>query len=197
MTEVPSTLQAPREELGEAFGRLQQGLRSYLRRRLRDPAQAEDLLQDVFVKALAAQHAGRRIDKLTGWLYAAARTTLVDHYRGTGVTMQTLDEELPEVEADDFRLHQELATCLRPFIERLPPIYRDTLIATEFEGRTLRALAQEQNVSVSALKSRAARGRAMLKDMVLACCHIEMADGLVSDYHRIAPASPPCGGPCT
>lgn len=188
----------PREDVGAAFARLQQGLRSYLRRRLRDPTQAEDLLQDVFVKALASQRAGRRIDNFTGWLYAAARTTLVDHYRATGATMQALDEQLPEVQAEDFSLHQELARCLRPFVEQLAPIYRDTLIATEFEGHTLRSLAAKHKVSVSAMKSRAARGRAMLKEKVLACCRVEIADGMVSDYHRISPSPTPsrCGGKC-
>lgn len=68
------------EDLGASFARLRQSLRSYLRRRIPDPTQAEDLLQDVFVKALASQQTGRSIENLTGWLYVATRTTLVDHY---------------------------------------------------------------------------------------------------------------------
>jgi DNA-directed RNA polymerase specialized sigma24 family protein len=52
----------PIEDLGDAFGSLQQSLRSYLRRRLHDPVQAEDLLQDIFVKGLTSERAGRRIN---------------------------------------------------------------------------------------------------------------------------------------
>lgn len=176
----------PTDNLGAAFIRLQQHLRNYLRRRVSDDAAAEDLLQDVFVKALVAEGAGRQIGNLTGWLYAAVRTTLVDHYRAAGEPMQELDEEIPDWEVDDQRLHQELSNCLRPFIDRLAPIYRDTLIATDLDGSTMRSFAQAQQVSISAIKSRAVRARAMLKTELLACCRLEMIDGTVTDYARVS-----------
>ncbi|AWI79503.1 RNA polymerase subunit sigma-70 [Parazoarcus communis] len=188
-------MQAADDDLGAAFARLRQSLRSYLRRRVPDPAQAEDLLQDVFVKALASQQAGRHIDNLTGWLYAAARTAVADHYRSAGVSMEALDDEMPSAELDDMRMHQALSACLRPFVDQLAPRYREALIATDFEGETMRSVAERQGVSVSAIKSRVARARAMLKDKVLACCHVEITDATVSDYHRISSSS--CGGKCT
>jgi RNA polymerase sigma-70 factor (ECF subfamily) len=91
-------------------------------------------------------------------------------------------------------MHQELSLCLRPFIEKLAPLYRDTLIATEFRGATMRSLAEAQGVSVSAIKSRAARARAMLRDALLACCSVEIEDGLVSDFRKID--STGCGVKC-
>jgi RNA polymerase sigma-70 factor, ECF subfamily len=182
-------------EIEEAFVRLRRRLRDYLRRRLPDSAQVDDLLQDVFVKALASQQAGRAVGNLAGWMYAAARTAVADYYRAQGLAPISLDDELPQNnEPDDLGLHSELSTCLRPFIERLPVLYRDTLVATELDGRTMRSLAQEQGLSLSAIKSRAARGRAMLKVMVLECCHVEMRDGLVSDYHHRPSAG--CGKRC-
>lgn len=187
-------LQPSDQDLGAAFSRLQQSLRSYLRRRLSDPTQAEDLLQDVFVKALVADRAGRRIDNLTGWLSAVARTTLVDYYRTTGAPTQSLDENIPVSELDDLKLHEEISDCLKPFMARLPPIYRDTLIATDIDGATMRSLAEKQKVSMSAVKSRAARARGMLKEKLLECCDVEMTDGLVSDYHHKSAAR--CGGKC-
>ncbi len=56
-------------------------------------------------------------------------------------------------------------------------------------------LAESQCVSVSAIKSRAVRARAMLKETLLACCHVEVVDGFVSDYHRVTPER--CGGKCS
>lgn len=188
-------MQHPNDDLGTAFSRLQQSLRSYLRRRVSDATLAEDLLQETFVKALTSKRAGRQINNLSGWLFAAARTTLVDHYRAIGHPAQELDENMPELEqTEDLRLHAEAASCIKVFITELPPIYRDTLVATDLEGETMRSIAEKQAVSVSAIKSRAARGRAMLKEKILACCHVEMASGLVSDYHRISPSS--CNGEC-
>jgi RNA polymerase sigma-70 factor, ECF subfamily len=189
LTTTPAAAQT-HEDLGEAFSRLRQSLRGYLRRRTGDAVLADDLLQDVFVKALVADRAGRRFENLTGWLYAAARTTLIDYYRASAAPMEMLDENTPNAEVEDLRLHQELSVCLRPFVEQLAPLYRDTLIATDFDGQTMRSLAQAQRVSVSAIKSRASRARAMLKDRLLACCHVEMEDGLVSDCCRLPPRGP-------
>jgi RNA polymerase sigma-70 factor, ECF subfamily len=182
------------EDLGAVFARLRQSLGSYLRKRTHDAALADDLVQEVFVKALTAHQAGRRIENLTGWLYAAARTTLIDHHRAAGAPTQALDDAIPMAEADDTMLHQELALCLRPFVERLAPLYRDTLIAVEYEGRTMQSVAEAQGVSVSAIKSRASRARALLKERVLACCRVEFADGLVSDYQRVSRS--PCDCKC-
>jgi RNA polymerase sigma-70 factor, ECF subfamily len=183
------------DSIEEAFVRLRQSLRGYLRRRLPGTVQVDDVLQDVFVKALASHRAGHRIANLTGWLYAAARTAVVDYYRTQGLKAANVDDEILLSDApDEVALHSELSNCLRPFIERLPVLYRDTLVAIELDGKTMRSLADEQGLSVSAIKSRAARGRIMLKERVLACCHVEMAVGLVSDYHHRRSAS--CGGKC-
>lgn len=187
-------LQPSNEDLGIAFARLQHSLRSYLRRRIADPAQAEDLLQDIFVKALKSKRAGRRVDNLTGWLFTVAKTTLIDYYRATGKPLEPLDENIPGIEADELQLHQEISTCLKTFTEQLSPIYRDTLMATDFRGETMRSLAEAQKVSVSAIKSRAVRGRAMLKEKLLTCCYVEITDGVVTDYHRHAATG--CGDRC-
>lgn len=178
----------------EALAGLRQNLRAFLRKRMSNADLAEDVLQDVFLKALLAHRAGRRIDNLSGWLYAAARTTLADHYRSQGVSLEELDDEMPAGDPDEPTMHQELSACLQPFIARLPALYRDTLMASELQGRSLRSLAAEQGVTVSAIKSRAARGRAMLRKALLECCHVEVRDGLVSDYQR-KPSSA-CRGKC-
>lgn len=176
------TLPSTPEDLGAAFKNLQTRLRQYLRRRVADPALADDLLQEVFVKAATAMGASHAPQNLTGWLYAAARTTVIDYYRAAKPDTVELDEDYPEQELDDEQLHQELALCLKPMVQQLPAIYRDTLIATEFEGKTLQCVAEEQGFSLSAIKSRASRGRFMLKEKLLACCKVETANGLVADY---------------
>jgi RNA polymerase sigma-70 factor, ECF subfamily len=189
-------MQHPNEDLGAAFSRLQASLRSYLRRRVSDATLVEDLLQETFLKALTSKRAGRQIDNLSGWLFATARTTLVDHYRATSLPAEALDENMPESEpTDDLQLHTEVAHCLTVFIHELAPLYRDTLVATDLEGETMRSIAEQQAVTVSAIKSRAARGRAMLKEKLLQCCQVKMAAGLVTDYYRTAPSS--CNGKCT
>jgi len=186
----------PHEELAATFVAARLQLRDYLRKRLPDAAAADDALQDIFVKALASKASGRAIDNVVGWLYAAARTTIADHYRAARTPLDEISEDLADAgPPDDLAAHQALAACLRPIVERLPPIYRDTLIATELEGKTMRAVADDEGISVSAVKSRAARGRALLRDAVLACCEVELGDGIVSDFRPVEPCGckPDCG----
>lgn len=180
------------EPLGNTYKQLRQGLLSYLTRRLPNDVQVEDLLQDVFLKAVTTLRAEKPIDNMTGWLYTTARTTLVDYYRANKQHLQELDFDIAIEEEEDFTQHQELANCLRPFIEELPAAYRDTLIATELQEKKLQVLADEQGVSLSAIKSRAARGRSMLKDKLLDCCQVEIRNGLVDDYSRKPSGSSCC-----
>jgi len=184
----------PNHDLAETYVRLRLQLGSYLRRQVRDAAVAEDLLQQLFVKAQTALTGGHNIGNLVGWLYAAARTTVIDYRRANRVQTVELPEDLADAEADDSRLHQQLAACLRPLAEQLPAIYRDTLVATDFLGTSMRDVALQQNVSVSAIKSRAARARAMLKDRLSECCHVEISSGEVSDYRRRSGSA--CSGAC-
>jgi RNA polymerase sigma-70 factor (ECF subfamily) len=185
-------MQTSEQDLGVAFSQLQKSLRSFLRRRLPDPARADDLLQDIFVKALTAQRQGRRIDNLTAWLYTTARTTLIDHYRSNKSQPVPVDEQLVVEIPEDLQFHRELAACMRPFINQLAPLYRDTLVATDLGNETMHSLAQREGVSVSAIKSRAVRARAKLQEKVLACCRVEWAGGLVSDYQPAAKKSCSC-----
>lgn len=168
-------------DLETAFTQLRQSLRNYLLKRVPDASLVDDLIQDIFLKALSTKRTGKKIDNLPGWLFAVARTTLVDHLRAKSISPDPLDENAPGEDNDDLQLHASISDCLKPFIAKLPPIYRDTLNATEIEGSTLKAYAQTQALSVSAVKSRVVRGRAKLKEKLLACCEITMTNGLVSD----------------
>lgn len=177
--------------LHRAYGQLRGALKHYLQRQLGDVATAEDLVQDVFVKALKAMREDRAPRDLSAWLYQAARTTLIDHRRTHRPPSDTLPDDLPAQEEDDaILLHQALASCLRPMTHNLPPHYRDALLAADFDGRKLKTLAEAEGVSLSAIKSRVSRGRALLRDAVLDCCHVDMADGWVQDYY---PHAKTCG----
>ena len=99
----PVASQQPAEHQDLASSRLHHSLRSYLRRRLPDDAPVEDLLQDILVKALVADRAGKKIDNVVGWLYAAARTSVADYYRSRGEPVREVDESLPANEIGGLR----------------------------------------------------------------------------------------------
>lgn len=183
------------KDIGALFASLQHSLRNYLVKRVSDPSIAEDLVQEIFIKALVAIESNRSPTNLSRWLYAVARTTVADYYRSVRFDVTELNDNLPDQQQNsDELLYQELAACLKPLVRQLPTIYRDTLIATDFDGQTMSSLAQEQGLSHSAIKSRASRARAMLREKLLECCHVELSNGIITDYQPRTSSS--CGDSC-
>lgn len=179
-------------DLDAAFRSLQDKLRGFVRKRVRSPEVTDDLVQDVFAKAVKAIESGRVPANLAGWLYAAARTTIVDHYRSRREGEIELSDDLATAESDP-SLERELSDCLRPLAASLPARYRDTLLRTDFDGRTMGSVAAEDGVSLSAVKSRASRARALLKSKLLECCQVERTGTIIHDYRPRAPGCTRCG----
>jgi RNA polymerase sigma-70 factor, ECF subfamily len=150
-------------------------LGQFIRSRVADPATAEDILQDVFVKIQKRLGTLQDSAKLEGWIYLVARNAVIDHYRTRKETVEvpeslpiepdTHDEELEELE--------ELKAAFLRMIYSLPDRYRDALVLTEFDGLTQQELADRLGLSLSGAKSRIQRGRARLKEMLDECCTFE------------------------
>ena len=172
------------DALAGAYTEFRAGLLAFLGSKLGDRATAEDLLQEVFVKALDALDRGARPANLPAWLRTIAANALTDHYRRSRPTAD-LPPDLAESEPARSRAEREMAECLMPFIDGLPEIYREVMRPTVIEGRTTSALARELGLSPSAIKSRLSRGRAMLRSAILDCCHVEaVASGETLEYRR-------------
>ena len=169
-------------DIAQAYHGLRRALLSFLRQQVTDPVVAEDLLHEVFLKALKAMQRGDTPTNLTGWLYMIARNSVIDYYRAKRPS-DPLPDDLVATESEDNLTEQDLARCLKPLTQSLPPLYRNTLLATDFEGQAMQVLADQENVSLSAIKSRASRGRKMLKQSLLACCKVDVSSsGQVLDF---------------
>jgi RNA polymerase sigma-70 factor (ECF subfamily) len=188
-------------QVGDLYAELRSSLLGFLRKHTGDAQAAEDLLHDVVVKALAAgrdeAHAPRN---LTGWLYAVARNAAMDYHRRQRPTDE-LPEDLPSEPVDEADAAiAELSNCLRPMAERLPATYRDTVLAAEFDGLPLATVAEAQGLSLSAVKTRASRGRRLLQEELVQCCRVALSQsGQVLDYDPGAAAqqcvpAPRCAG---
>lgn len=147
-------------------------LGQFIRSRVADPATAEDILQDVFVKI--QKRLGQLQDpaKLEGWIYLIARNAIIDHYRTRKETVE-VPETLPAEPASRDGEIEELLTAFRRMIYSLAEPYREALVLTEFDGLTQQELADRLNISLSGAKSRVQRGRAQLKQMLDECCTFE------------------------
>jgi RNA polymerase sigma-70 factor, ECF subfamily len=147
-------------------------LGQFIRARVSDPATAEDILQDVFVKI--QQRLGQLQDpaKLQNWIYLIARNAVIDHYRTRKETVE-VPETLPAEPAENDPEIEGLKASFRQMIYSLPEPYRDALVLTELEGLTQKDLAERLGISVSGAKSRVQRAREQLKEMLHKCCTFE------------------------
>ena len=155
----------------------------FIQRRVSDPATAEDIRQDVFLKVHARITTLQNVDKLPSWLYQITRNAIADYYRQRRPELG-VPETLPAEEDEDEReVERVLALSVKIMLNDLPDIYREALVLTEYEGLTQKELAERLGISLSGAKSRVQRARQMLKQMLLDCCHFEFdRRGAISDY---------------
>jgi RNA polymerase sigma-70 factor (ECF subfamily) len=158
------------EDVWTAF---RQRLYSYIRDRSRSPQDAEDILQNVFVKVHLRLETLDDGAHLTSWLYRVTHNTIVDHYRKKRPLPTDL-EPAAAVEDGIPIAEQRLAPFLRELIDGLPAKYRDALTLSELEGLTQNEMGQRLGLSTSGAKSRVQRGRAMVREQLLECCHVEL-----------------------
>src|SRR5215207_7198827 len=207
-------------------------LTAFVAKRVDDPADVADLVQTVFLRA--HQHVASIADeqRLLPWLFQITRNAIADYYRAParrreigGVAPDgaldlpdghriasalpsgesgSNEPPNPNAASDEASALPELAGCVRPLVQQLPPAYRDALTLVEFDGVPQVEVASRLGISVSGMKSRVQRGRSMLREGLLACSDVSRsATGGVLDF---APRSAaPCGaegndalpaGPC-
>jgi RNA polymerase sigma-70 factor (ECF subfamily) len=164
-------------------------LRTFLRARTRSDADADDLLQEVFVRIQKRLPTLHDTSKIQGWVYRIARNAVIDHYR-------TRREHLPiDFELEDEDPAGEAAVDLRPslrrFIAELPVNYREPLVRHEFQGESLDEVAAALGLSLTATKSRVRRARLMLRTMLDRCCRFEF-----DRRGRVIAATPRSACPC-
>jgi RNA polymerase sigma-70 factor (ECF subfamily) len=150
---------------------LAQPLRGYLRRRTRSAADADDLLQTVFVRAQRQLPTLRDAGRLQGWIYRIARNAVIDYYRTRRETLP-LKAEIESTDPDG-RDAVDLTPSLRRFIAALPELYREPLIRHEFQAQPIAAVAAALGITETAAKSRVRRARLLLREMLDRCCRFE------------------------
>jgi RNA polymerase sigma-70 factor, ECF subfamily len=158
-------------------------LLGFILKRINNKDDAEDILQDVFLKIHSRMDTLKENSKIQSWIYSITRNTIIDFYRA-----QKPSKELPEslsnpVPESHEETRKEIADWFLPLINTLPPLYRQALTLSEIDGITQNEVAQKEGLSLSAAKSRIQRGRKILKDNLLRCCHFEFDhQGKVLDF---------------
>ena len=145
------------ERIAEVVEREQLRLRRFIRRRVPDPGDAEDILQDVFSTLVEANRLLMPIDHITGWLFRVARNRITDLFRKRRPgSLDGLQDLLPSPEAGPEAAYarQLLLDELAAAIADLPKDQRDVFIGHEVEGLSFKEMAAASGVSVNTLLSR-------------------------------------------
>lgn len=144
------------EQLADVVSREQSRLRSFIRRRVPDPSDAEDILQDVFHALVEANRLLMPIDHVTGWLFRVARNRIIDLFRARTPEALELEDLLPSPEAGPEAEYARavLLEALEQAIAELPAAQRDVFVGHELEGRSFKEMAAATGVGVNTLLSR-------------------------------------------
>lgn len=150
-------------------------LRGYIARRLRDPEDVEDVLQDVFLRVTRHSDALRNAKEPVAWLRAVAKSAIIDHLRKRKKhACARGDVALAEVLADPGTASvADFWSCLSPLVDALGPPYVDVIRYVDLEGGRQTDFAAQSGLSVSTVKSRVQRARRQLKAAILARCVVE------------------------
>jgi RNA polymerase sigma-70 factor (ECF subfamily) len=159
-----------------AWQDLEAKLRPFVTRRVRAAADADDVLQDVFLRMQRGLPQLRDDQRLGPWVYQVTRSALAEHHRAAArhpVVSRPPDAEPEETSLDDGgEVEQRVASSLALFVSMLPSPYREALTLTELEGRTQREAAEMLGISLSGMKSRVQRGRERLRAALEGVCEI-------------------------
>jgi RNA polymerase sigma factor (sigma-70 family) len=157
------------QRITEVVKREQSRLRNFIRRRVPDPRDAEDILQDVFYELVEANRLLMPIEHVTGWLFRVARNRITDLFRKRKPESFTdsvvadendellhLEDLLPSPDAGPEALYARnlLLDELEAALEELPQEQRDVFVAHELEGRSFKEMAADTGLSVNTLLSR-------------------------------------------
>ncbi len=167
-------------------------LRRYIKARIGNQADAEDILQEVFLRVHRRLDSLRAEENLRAWVFRVARNAVIDHLRrrrpdGPGEAVEAASRS--DVREEN---SHDLTPCLDPLMEQLPQSYRQTLQLTDLGGLTQKAAADALSLSLSGMKSRVQRGREKLKLLLEDCCDIEV-DRYGNVLHRSPRAKPLTG----
>lgn len=143
----------------------------YVRKRIKNQEDAEDITQEVFYKLSKSKN--EDINNVKSWVYTIAKNTITDHYRKRKIYTEEIKDNLLHDEYIDSNAVRELSRCISAYVNQLPEDYKQVMTLSELEGVSQKEIAQRLDLNYVTVRSKIQRGRKKLKDIFSACCKIE------------------------
>ncbi|MBK8504795.1 MAG: sigma-70 family RNA polymerase sigma factor [Saprospiraceae bacterium] len=153
----------------------------YIKKRVDNQLDAEDLTQEVFYKL--AKSTNENVDNIKGWVYSIAKNTIIDYYRKKNVHTGEIDTDLMEQNADEDTALKELSNCIVPYVAELPEEYREIIELSELKGISQKQIAEELGLNYVTVRSKVQRGRKKLWETITRCCTVlQGGKGSIMDF---------------
>ncbi|MBP6510411.1 MAG: sigma-70 family RNA polymerase sigma factor [Candidatus Kapabacteria bacterium] len=163
----------------------------FVRSKVHNDVIAEDIVHDALVKAWTKRSTLRDESMLLPWLFQITMNAVRDHHRVRHHDVLSDIDPVDQPTSED--LHH-IAVCLTSMIATLEEPYRSAVHRSEIDGVPMRVIADELNISLSGVKSRVQRGKAKLKEQVMACCQFEVnRRGQITNGDEHHCTNPDCG----
>jgi RNA polymerase sigma factor (sigma-70 family) len=144
----------------------------FVEKRVGNRADAEDILQEAFVRGMKHAGAVRDEDSSTAWFYRTLRNAVVDHFRRRGAAARAYDSFARELDEETAPIETKEMTCacIRSLADTLKPEYASALKRVDVDGLTVQAFAEEAGITPNNAAVRLHRAREALKKRVVTTC---------------------------
>ncbi len=132
----------------------------------------QDLLQEVFIKIHLNIDKIKKQDSLKSWIFTITNNVIIDYFKKQSINQTHLLDKLESEESKNSEHPAE--DCILPLIHNLPPIYKEAMLLREINGLKQANVAEILQISLSGAKSRIQRGRNLLKQGFMDCCHYKL-----------------------
>ena len=166
----------PSLSLEQVWAEYQQALKSFLHSKVSNPDDVEDLQQEILLKTYQNLSTISDVSSVKAWLFQLANRTIIDFYRKRARQQRDVELQADDLwfEEPEASLEQEMAECIKPFVNALPTEQSQLLEAVELNGESQKQIAEKVGVSYSTLKSRVQKGRVELKKLFEECCTLQL-----------------------
>ena len=155
----------------EIWEEYKSSLLGYIKKRVSDNSDANDILQDVLLKSYQFCSKGKTILHLKSWLYKITQNAIIDYYKKSNKNIP-FDID-PQYEHNELSLIGEASEYIKALLKLLPDKYAIPLYMYDLKGVDQKTISKNLNLTLPNTKSRIQRGRVKLKERFLECCIVD------------------------
>ncbi len=175
------------QQLTELWGRFHGELLHFVMKKVSNQHDAEDILQEIYLKVYQNLERVQDQSKLRSWLYQVTRNAIIDYYRSKKAPAMDVDQiQLMAPEEDPtFNENGVITGCLNDFLFTLPEKDQEIIQLHNQDGLKHKEISEKLDISVSTSKMRLKRAKEKLKTVLVDCCDFDIdAYGNVVSYER-------------